>query len=251
MIQIGPAGNVSHDSISSLETIKKSGLDGQELAFVRSVYMDNDTATSIGRKAKKLGLFLSIHASYFVNLNSDEKAKASKKRILLACERAHYLGAKNVVFHAGYYKGMDPEETFRRIKKEIISMMNTLDKRGWKGVVLCPETTGKKSQFGSLSELLRLREEIGCGICVDFAHLLARDGTVDYKTVVEKLPESFHAHFSGIEYTEKGERRHLPIDKDAFIRLSDELKRHGKKATIICESPHTFEDALMMKKISR
>ncbi|MBN1502475.1 TIM barrel protein [Candidatus Woesearchaeota archaeon] len=250
-IKIAPAGNVDSDGLVSLRKIKEFGLDGQEIEFVRQVYMDNKTAKEVGQLAEKLGLFLSIHASYFVNLCSEEKEKvdASKRRILEACERAHYLNAENVVFHAGYYGKRSKQETYNLIKKEMVAMQEIIKANSWNKVKLCPETTGKKSQFGDLYELLRLREEIKCNICVDFAHLLARNGRINYGETISQLPQKFHAHFSGIEYSDKGERKHIPIDEKEFEKLAKELLRQKKDITIVCEAPDPFGDALRMKNI--
>ena len=59
---------------------------------------------------------------------------------------------------------------------------------------MCPEVTGKPSQFGSLIELLQLKKDTGCGITVDFSHLYARQqGDIDYARILKKLPKKFHA----------------------------------------------------------
>ncbi|MBU0756830.1 MAG: TIM barrel protein [Nanoarchaeota archaeon] len=249
-IRILTAGNIASDPYESLRQIKDSGLSGQEIEFVRHVYMKNDIAKRIGEYAKELGLILSVHASYYINLSSAEEKKvsASKERILLACERGHHLGAKNIVFHPGYYTKRDKEEVYQLIKTQILDLMGKTREHNW-DVVLCPETAGKKACFGTLIEILRLQKEIRCGITIDFCHLLARDGKIDYKKTVSMLPTSFHAHFSGVEFTEKGEKRHIPIDEKAFKRLAQELKIQKKDCTIVCEAPDPFEDAKKMKGI--
>jgi len=118
-------------------------------------------------------------------------------------------------------------------------------------VVLCPETTGKKSQFGSLDELVKLSKETGCGVCVDFAHLLARDGKVDYDDVLKKIKDvkEITGHFSGIEYSEKGERRHILTNEKDIEKLLKALKKHKINIAIINESPDPFGDAVKSKKI--
>jgi deoxyribonuclease-4 len=147
---------------------------------------------AVGALAKEKGIVLSVHAPYYINLASDEKEKivASKQRITDSCERAHALGAQNVVFHAGFYQKKTAAQTYRLIKKAIVEIQETISKNKWK-VQLCPEITGKPSQFGSLEELLKLMKETGCGICVDFAHLYARQqGDIDYqdlKKTAEKI----------------------------------------------------------------
>ena len=62
--------------------------------------------------------------------------------------------------------------------------------------------------------------------------------------------KSMHMHYSGIEYTEKGERKHLPLQKsDAkwkdFLKV---LKKRNIEGTVVCESPLLEEDTLLLKK---
>src|SRR3990170_3192769 len=113
MIKFGPAGLGSVKTAEKvLENYNKLGLKACEIAFTYQVYIKPDDAKIIGKKAKELGIELSIHAPYYVNLNSEEKVKreATKKRILDCCRIGEKLGAKVVVFHPGYYGGKKTEE---------------------------------------------------------------------------------------------------------------------------------------------
>ncbi len=253
-IRIGPAGTNGR-SLESLRELKGLGLDAVEIEFVRGVRMSNELASRIGAENRKIGLTLSVHAPYYINLASEDSVKieASKRRILDSCERGHHMGAGYIVFHAAYYGKSSPEECYNAVKKAIVEMQKKIKQKKW-DVVLCPETTGKKSQFGDLEELLRLSEETGCGMCVDFAHLEARHNReCDFTATARKIKGMRHktAHFSGIEYTEKGERRHLPIDEGKAENLLQALEKEGVDITIIVESPDTWGDALIMKKIMR
>jgi deoxyribonuclease-4 len=135
------------------------------------------------------------------------------------------------------------------IKKAVGGMQQSIARNG-RQVKLCPEITGKPSQFGSLAELLKLKQETGCGITVDFSHLYARQqGEIDYTKVLAKLPNKFHAHFSGIEYGNKGERKHIRTTKKFFEPLARALIKRRADVTIISESPKPYEDAIMMKKL--
>ena len=209
MIRIGPSGiGGVHEAVDVIKEYKDLGITAAEIPFTYVDYIKKkEDAKRIGEAAKKYNVSLSIHGSYFINLasNEEEKIAASKKRILSACEKAHYLGATHVVFHAGFYQGKDPEKVFQIIKKEVKELLEEIKKKGWK-VKLAPEVTGKASQFGSLDELTRLAKETGCSFCVDFAHVYARDiGKIDYDSVFKKLKEfkHIHSHFTGIEYTQK------------------------------------------------
>ncbi len=171
-ILVGPGGTSGLGYIEGLKRIHELKLQCLEVEFTYGVRMSNAEAKRVGEMAKKLSIVLSVHGPYYINLASLEKEKvvASKKRILDSCERAHYLGAKYVVFHAGFYQKKDKEEIYQIIKKELMELQETIKKNKWNSK-LCPETTGKKTQFGSLEELQRLKKEINVDYCVDFAHL--------------------------------------------------------------------------------
>ena len=97
---------------------------------------------------------------------------------------------------------------------------------------------------------MKLMQDTGCGICVDFAHLYARQqGEIDYARILKKLPKSFHAHFSGIAYGPKGEKKHIRTTQKFFEPLARALIEHNRDITIISESPKPYEDAVMMKRI--
>ena len=227
------------------------GLACMEVEFTYGVRMDLKSARAVGKLAQEKGIRLSVHAPYYINLASEEKDKlsASKKRILDSCQRAHHMRARNVTFHAGFYQTRTADQTYTRIKKAVDGLQKQIARRKWR-VMLCPEITGKPAQFGSLEELLRLKKETGCGITVDFSHLYARlQGKIDYGRILGKLPKKFHAHFSGMEYGPKGEKKHIRATKRFFEPLAKELVKRNPDITIICESPAPYEDALMMKRV--
>ncbi len=252
MITVSVAGNIAKSSEESFRDIRKLGI-GQEIEFVRGVYMKVSEAKRLGEITK--GLKLSIHAPYYINLSSKEeiKIKQSKQRILNCCEMGHYLGAENIVFHAGYYQGRDKKEVYDIIKKEIKEMMTVVRQNKWK-VKLCPETTGKGTQFGDLEEIFSLMKETGCGICVDFAHLKARyNGKINFSHVLDEIKKhakgEIHAHYSGIEYGAKGEKRHLLTDMKEFKEIAKEIIKRKMDFVIVNESPDPIGDCMKMKKV--
>jgi deoxyribonuclease IV len=251
MIKVGPAGSGGLGNLKGIRKVARMKLDCMEVEFTYGVRMSMDGAREIGALAEAKGISLSVHAPYYINLASDEKEKvvASKQRILDSCNRANALGARSVVFHAGFYQKKSAGQTYSLIKKAILEIKQNISNNRWK-VQLCPEITGKPSQFGSLQELLKLRKETGCGICVDFAHLYARQqGKIDYAKILKKLPKKFHAHFSGIAYGPKGERKHLETTKKLFEPLAEALIKHNVNVTLINESPRPHKDAVMMKRV--
>jgi deoxyribonuclease-4 len=252
-VKFGPAG-AGTSSIEGLSEVVKLGLDAVEIPFTYGVRMSNAEAKKRGAAAKKLKLDLSVHAPYYINLASEEKLKitASMKRILDSCERSHYLGAKYVVFHAAFYGKREKDDVYEMVEFAVNKMQDAIAEQGWKKVKLAPETTGKGSQFGDLDELLKLKKDTGCHLCVDFAHLKARNnGKIDYKEVFDKLKpvKHIHAHFSGIEFTAKGERRHLITSKKDLLPLLNEIKKRNADITIINESPDPIGDSLKAKKM--
>ena len=152
-IKFGPAGlGGVDDAIFNLEKYKSLGISACEIAFTYSIYIKNkEDAKKIGEAAEKLGIQLSIHAPYYINLNSDEEEKIekSKERILNCCEVGTWLGAKKVVFHPGYYGKDSKEKTYEKIKKEILKMQDERRKNNFTPE-LAPETTGKINVFGSI-----------------------------------------------------------------------------------------------------
>ncbi len=254
-IRIGPAGlGPVKKAVENINEFVKEGINACEIEFTYGIYIkDRKDAEKIGEEARKKGIRLSIHAPYWINLNSKEKKKTeqSMERILKCCEIGHYLGAYRIVFHPGYYGAMDKEETYQNIKTAISEMQQEINKNGWK-VELAPETTGKVNVFGSVDEILRLVKETGCSFCIDFAHILAREKKVDYAGILEKFKQfkQLHIHFSGIEYGEKGERKHIKTGDKEIKELIENLKKHAKdkEIVIINESPYCVEDSIRTLK---
>ncbi len=256
-IKFGPAGLGQVDVAEKrLENFAKEGLRACEIAFTYQVYIHKEEdAIRIGRRAKELGIELSIHAPYYVNLNSDEKEKreATKKRIIECCRVGSLMGASVVVFHPGYYsnKGKsqdDIEKSYQVIKEGIIEIMEEVKKNRWK-IDIAPETMGKINVFGSVEEISRLAKETGCSFCIDFAHILAREKKVDYEKVKNLFPQKiWHVHFSGIIYGDKGERAHRETKAEEWSDLLRNIPK-DKEVVIINESPDMVNDSIEGMKL--
>jgi deoxyribonuclease IV len=260
-----PRSALKQDTISGLERIKELGLDAMELEFVRGVHLTPSAALAIAQAKTRLGLRLTCHAPYFINLASVEpaKVKASIKRILDSARISSLCGAESVTFHAGFYMQLPPETVYQTIKQNITQIIEILRKEKI-AITLKPELTGKPTQFGSLEELTQLASEINdLGICIDFSHLHARNNgkynsyaelSQALKKVKQQLGEAglsnLHIHTSGIEYTAKGERKHLNLkESDMNYRdLIKALKDNNAGGILICESPNLEEDALLLQK---
>jgi len=252
-VKFGPSGlGGKEDAISHLEVFAKKGLKACEVAFVYGVYLDKKSAEEIGEKAKELDIRLSIHAPYYINLNSDDKAKifASKKRILDCCEIGHHFSCgdkkrkTHIVFHAGFY-GDDREKAFEVIKENILDLMKAVEEKEL-NIVLCPEIMGKRNVFGSIDEISKLVKETGCGFCIDFAHILARYDKHEYDLVKKEFGkfDFWHCHFSGIVYGDKGEKHHRHTEEKEWKELFSFLRGfENKEIIIISEAPNPVGDA--------
>ncbi|MEM5793293.1 MAG: TIM barrel protein [Candidatus Aenigmatarchaeota archaeon] len=253
-----PISSKGRSTLSGLERIKELGLNAMEVEFVRGVNMKEDMAKEVGDLAKELKIKLSIHAPYYINLASGDKKKVndSKRRIIESCERGFDMGAEIIVFHPAYYGKLSKEECYHIVKRECESMVDTLRTKGIKNVLLGLETTGKKSQFGTLDECIKIAKEVkGCMVVVDWAHIYARNGgNVNFGEIIEKVmkvTKSIHSHFSCINFSESGERNHLTLDakKPDYSELVREIKHRKMDITLISESPNLEEDALYLKNM--
>jgi deoxyribonuclease IV len=260
-----PLSTPASSTLAAIDHVKKLGLDGLEVEFVKGTRMGNDTAREIGRKAESLGIRLSVHAPYYINLNSAEPGKrlASQERLISSSRLAHLLGARTVVIHPGYYGQDTPEKAYENIKsgfREVLSILRS-EKNP---VTLRPETMGRQSQFGSLDETLLLCRELeGLLPCLDFSHIHARDqGENSYryffkimrkveKKLGRRAMEDLHVHVAGILYGEKGEIRHLDLRRsdfnyDSWVQVLNDV---GGGGLVVCESPNLEKDALMLKRL--
>ncbi len=147
-----------------------------------------------------------------------------------------------------------------KIKKQLIELTQQLKSEGV-DITLRVETMGQDSRFGSLDEVLDITEVEGVLPCIDFSHLHARTGKFnsheEFARVLEQVEkklgreglDDMHIHVSGIEYSDKGERRHLVFAESDFkyrelVQVFSEL---GIKGMVISESPNLEGDALVLK----
>lgn len=262
-----PASSPKLDSLAGIARLRELGLDCMELAWVRRVSMGERTAAKVRQKAEECRVALSVHAPYYINLNSAEadKVAASRERILKAARAGWLCGARNIVFHAAFYHDDPPEVVYERVKGHLVELTQELRAEG-NDTVLRPETTGKQSQFGTLEELLALSREVeGVAPCIDFAHLHARTGEnnsyEEFAAILGKIEEALgrtgledmHIHLSGIEYSPRGEREHIMLAKADmhYMKVLQALMDFHVKGLLVCESPDQEVDALMLQEAYR
>ena len=249
-------------TIGTIRHLAKLELLAFEIGWVRSVRVSEKTCAAIKKTADELGMHLSVHAPYYINLNADkEEWPKGRKRLMDAAFYGNLAGATDIVFHPGSYFGQPPEDVLPLAIQRLRGCVDELRNQGIL-VVLRPETMGKGALLGSLDDTLVLSKEIeGVEPCLDFAHLHARagDGSINsYAEWVEILERyegylgkqaltRLHCHLSGIEFGPKGERNHLMLkdsdfNLDALLRALNAFNCGGR---VLCESPQDMDvDAL-------
>lgn len=260
-----PLSTLRKTSAEGIKRVRELGLEAMELEFVRGVKMSRASASEIRTIAGEMGVVLTVHAPYYINLNSRDQAKlrASIDRILDSARIGSEAGAFSVVFHPAYYGSDTPQETYSRVRDALKYIVKTLRDEGIE-IWIRPETMGGLAEFGDLEEVISLSEELEMVLpAIDFAHLHARSlgkyntyeevagvlGEIERRLGREAL-ESMHIHISGIEYGKKGEIKHLNLEESDlnYVEILRALKDFRVKGVVISESPNIEEDAILMKK---
>ena len=241
------------------------GLGALELGWVRAVRVSEQTCEQIRQAGIEHDVAISVHAPYFINLNADdEEWPKSRKRLMDAAHYGNLAGATDIIFHPGSYFGRPPSEVLPVAIARLGGCVDEL-REAEDPVVLRPETMGKSAMLGSLEDTVEMSKALdGVQPCLDFAHLHARAGDGSMNSFAEwvqvleyyrvELGETglrnLHIHLSGIEYTEKGEREHLPITESDFNleAMLKALHDLGCAGRILCESPVMEEDALLAQQ---
>ena len=74
-IRIGPGGSGGRGHIKGLREAARRGLDCMEIEFTYGVRMKPEMAETVGALADDLGITLSVHAPYYINLASYQTDK--------------------------------------------------------------------------------------------------------------------------------------------------------------------------------
>lgn len=275
--KFGPAGNCEEfyqsGHKSSLEIPKwlnENDLEHYEYQCGHGVRISKDAAEVLGQEAKRYAISLSIHAPYYISLSSieEEKRIRSVEYILKTLEAAKYMGAKRIVVHAGSCAKITRREALNLAKNTLFQAIRAADEAGFSDIAICPETMGKINQLGTLEEIMQL-----CLLderlipTIDFGHINARtcgslktkeDFSHIFETIKNKLgqtrAQTFHAHYSRIEFTNSGEKKHHTFAETQygpeFDPIAEIIAENHLAPIIICESAGTqTRDAVTMKKI--
>lgn len=276
MIKFGPSGNSTAFYEAGKTTteesalwVKDMGLDCFEYSFGMGIRLSEEKAVSIGKAFFDAGIEISVHAPYYINLSNPEEENVEKsyKYIIDSAKICKLMGGKRVVFHPASQGKAERKTAVDLAEKRFNILCDKIYREGLNDILFCPETMGKLAQIGTIEEIVRF-----CKIdktlvpTVDFGHVNAREqGSLktekDYEDRLnymiaelgqEKMKD-FHVHFSKIEYTSKGEVRHLTFEDEKygpeFEPLASVLKKLKLEPYIVSESAGTQDkDALYMKK---
>lgn len=273
----GPGGNGDwfykegyKSSLDSPAFVAKVGLDSYEYEAGNGLTAGEATLRAIGEAAKEKGVRMSFHTPYFISLSGVEEEKRLKSLdyIEKSLRAAELLGATTIVIHSGSAAKISREDA---MALSMDTLSRAAEKFAGTKIRLGIETMGKRNQLGTLDEVIeQCKVSPLFAPVVDFGHLYARDlgeafGSVDdyrrvFSTIGERLGDDYakrlHCHFSQIEYTSAGEKRHLTFGNGlfgpAFEPLAEAIVKEGVTPNIICESAGTqAEDALYMKTTYR
>ncbi len=252
-----------NNPIEGVKTVHALGLDCMQLEFAHGVRMKEEVSSGLRKVSYELGIPLTSHGPYYINLNAREQDKidSSVERIIQTAKISDLCGAESMTFHAAFYMKDSPYDVFDLVEKSLNVIEERLSKLDIE-IELRPELTGKTSQFGSLEELISLTRMVNsCAPCMDFSHLYARTGKynseTEFREVLGELKEklgpdclnNMHIHLSGISSNSKGDLKHLNLEDSDFDwrALIKVLKEFGCKGYVICNSPNLEKDAKMMK----
>lgn len=277
MIRFGPSGNSESfyeqgfkSSWQMPSWLNAMGLNAYEYSCSKGVNIREQTAREIGRQAECNDIFLSIHAPYYINMASTEadKRENSIKYVLDTLRVASWMGAKRIVVHIGSCSKICREKALASSINVLSETIKAADEAGYGDITICPEVLGKINQLGSLDEILELcRLDERLIPTVDFGHLYARsfgsfNSVEELQTVMDKIENSLgsyrlkhlHSHFSRIEFTTGGEKRHWTLEDvqfgPEFKYLAEVICRRDMEPVVICESrARMAENALMLKGI--
>lgn len=270
----GPGGNSESFYAAGNKSTKQApawlaafGLDAYEYEAGNGLTAGEKSLREVGEAAKEHGISMSFHTPYFISLSGvdPEKRLKSIDYIEKSLWAASLLGADEIVIHCGSAGKISREEAMRLSAD---TLYKTLEKVGEPHIALGIETMGKQNQLGTLDEVLELcKMDARLSPVVDFGHLNARDcGGVfpnadAYRALFDKVANALgddkarymHCHFSKIEWTAAGEKRHLTFADGEygpdFEPLMEAIAKERLCPRIICESAGTMaEDALAMKQ---
>ncbi|MCL1788856.1 MAG: TIM barrel protein [Oscillospiraceae bacterium] len=242
--------------------LKGFGLNGFEVQCGRGINISGDAYNFFKNQSD---ITVSLHAPYFISISSVEESTREKSTgvILESARAADKIGAERIVVHSGSCAKISREQAMEFALDTLKKSRDLLDAHNLAHIKICPETMGKMNQFGTLGEVLTL-----CSFdermtpCIDFGHLNARErGNIDFQSIFDEIHDKLgferlkkmHIHFSKIEYSAGGEKKHLTFADTEYgpdyQPMLDQIIARRLEPFIVCESDGTqAEDCGIMKK---
>ena len=245
-------------------------LDCFEYQCGRGVKISDDAASLLGERAEEFGIALSIHAPYYISLSStdEQKRKNSVEYILQTLRAARCMNADRIVVHSGSCGSITRREALSLASDTLRAAISAADEQGFGDIHICPETMGKVKQLGNVEEVIKLcRIDERLIPAMDFGHINAMTlgglkEKADFEAVFDAIENKlgseraarFHIHYSRIEYTNAGEKKHHTYAETEFepefTPLAEIMAERGAAPRIICESAGTqTKDAQELKRI--
>ncbi|MCO5162567.1 MAG: TIM barrel protein [Mesorhizobium sp.] len=207
-----------------MEWLATQGLDALELQMTYGPRTKPETCRELRAVAADHGIRLSVHASYFIVLTSDDpqKVRRSIDTLKVTSDLAGELGAKEVVLHPGSVYG----HPGRALDHFVSNAGQFLTEYGDSGAGIFVETAGKTGQLGSVDEILAMSAALAnVHPCIDFGHVHARTlGTLRSSEAVGSVvrqvgnfllsrpDKRVHFHYTPIHFGPKGEIQHRAIN---------------------------------------
>lgn len=277
MIKFGPAGNDIKfyeegykRSYEAPAWLFKLGLNAFEYSFGRGIMLNDSTATTMANEFNKYNIAISVHAPYYINLATPDEINAQKSYnyIINSAKKVKLLGGNRVVVHPGSQGKLQREEAVSLIKQRLHILAEKLRENNLEDVLICLETMGKSAQIGTYEEIIDF-----CKISknyyptFDFGHINSLLGgalksKADYMKILNFAireigfgkVKNCHIHFSKIQYSQKGEIKHLTLEDKIygpeFKPLAECIKELELTPVVICESDSIMaQDAVKLKEI--
>lgn len=279
MVKFGPSGNDKlfyeqgfKSTLDAFSWVKQMGLELYEYSFGRGILLSDEKAQTYATLAKQNGIQISVHAPYFINFaNSNEDAiQKSFDYVDKSLSKLILLNGNKCVVHLGSCLSLPREEALSNVRYNLQRFMDYFDEKfASQNLYVCPEAMGKFQQIGTYQEIIDL-----CAMhrslipTLDFGHINCilqgkLNNKQEYRKIIDYLfdklgeekAKKLHIHFSKIEFSEKGEVKHLTLSDEKygppFEPLAELLYEYKMdEATVISESKEIMaQDAKKLKTI--
>jgi len=263
MVKFGPSGNCESfynagykRTLEAPKWLSEQGLSHYEYSFGKGILIKDEMAQLIGEEFRKYNISVSVHAPYYINFATptEEMAEKSYKYVLDSIEKLRLFGGNRLIVHPASCGKMTREEAVALTKTRLEKLAQILKETNNMDILICLETMGKQAQIGTYQEIVDF-----CKIApnyiptFDFGHINALGqgclkSKEDYLNILtysikelgfEKI-NNCHIHFSKIEFSAKGEVKHLTLDDSLygpeFQPLAEAIKELNLNPIIVCES---------------